>query len=50
VYLERIAQPSKPDIAMEPRCLRSIFATLMLGLLAWGVLGMLIAGVREHQD
>jgi len=50
VYLERIAQPSKPDIAMEPRRLRSIFATFMLGLLAWGVLGMLIAGVREHQD
>ncbi len=50
VYLERIAQPSTPDIATEPRRLRSIFATFMLGLLAWGVLGMLIAGVREHQD
>lgn len=50
VYLERIVQPSMPDIATEPRRLRSIFATFMLGLLAWGVLGMLIAGVREHQD
>jgi capsular polysaccharide transport system permease protein len=50
VYLERIAQPSTPDVATEPRRLRSIFATFMLGLLAWGVLGMLIAGVREHQD
>jgi capsular polysaccharide transport system permease protein len=50
VYLERIVQPSKPDIAMEPRRLRSIFATFMFGLLAWGVLGMLVAGVREHQD
>jgi capsular polysaccharide transport system permease protein len=50
VYLERIVQPSLPDIATEPRRLRSIFATLMLGLLAWGVLGMLLAGVREHQD
>ncbi|MDD2926602.1 hypothetical protein [Rhodoferax sp.] len=50
VYLERIAQPSTPDVATEPRRLRSIFATFMLGLLAWGVLGMLMAGVREHQD
>jgi capsular polysaccharide transport system permease protein len=50
VYLERIVQPSTPDIATEPRRLRSIFATFMFGLLAWGVLGMLVAGVREHQD
>lgn len=50
VYLERIVQPSTPDIAMEPRRLRNIFATFMLGLLAWGVLSMLLAGVREHQD
>ena len=50
VYLERIVQPSTPDIATEPRRLRSIFASFMFGLLAWGVLGMLVAGVREHQD
>jgi len=23
---------------------------LVLGLISWGVLGMLIAGIREHQD
>jgi len=50
VYLERIAQPNKPDIAMEPRRLRSIFATLLVSLLVWGLLSMLLAGVREHQD
>lgn len=50
LYLERIVQPSKPDVAMEPRRIRSILATLVLGLVAWGVLTMLIAGVREHQD
>jgi capsular polysaccharide transport system permease protein len=50
VYLERIVQPSLPDLAMEPRRLRSILATFALGLVAWGILSMLLAGVREHQD
>jgi capsular polysaccharide transport system permease protein len=50
VYLERIAQPSLPDTALEPRRLRSILATFVLGLVAWGILTMLLAGVREHQD
>lgn len=50
VYIERIAQPSLPDIALEPRRLRSVLATFVLGLVAWGVLSMLLAGVREHQD
>lgn len=50
LYLERIAQPSLPDAAMEPRRLRSIAAVFALGLIIWGVLSMLIAGVREHQD
>jgi capsular polysaccharide transport system permease protein len=50
IYLERIAQPSLPDVAQEPRRLRSIVATLLLGLVAWGILTMLMAGVREHLD
>jgi capsular polysaccharide transport system permease protein len=47
-YVERIAQPSRPDKAEEPRRLRGIFATLVLGLVAWAILTMLLAGVREH--
>ncbi len=50
LYLERIAQPSLPDAAMEPRRLRTIFAVFVLGLIVWGVLSMLIAGIKEHQD
>jgi capsular polysaccharide transport system permease protein len=50
VYLERIAQPSLPDVAQEPHRLRGILATFVLGLVAWGILSMLLAGVREHQD
>lgn len=49
-YVERIAQPSLPDEAMEPRRLRGILATLIVGLVAWGILVMLLAGVREHSS
>jgi capsular polysaccharide transport system permease protein len=50
LYLERIAQPSKPDMAMEPRRLRGVAATCILGLIVYGVITILIAGIREHQD
>jgi len=48
-YVERIVQPNVPDKALEPRRIRSILATFVLGLIAWGVLSMLLAGVREHR-
>lgn len=50
LYLERIVQPNLPDIGLEPRRIRSVFATLLVGLLTWGILSMLVAGVREHRD
>jgi len=50
LYLEIIVQPSNPDKAMEPRRIRGILSTFLLGLISWGVLTMLLAGVREHQD
>jgi BexC/CtrB/KpsE family polysaccharide export inner-membrane protein len=50
VYVERIAEPSLPDYSLEPRRLRNILATILLGLLAWGVVSTLIAGIREHRD
>jgi ABC-2 type transport system permease protein/capsular polysaccharide transport system permease protein len=49
-YVERISQPSLPDDAAYPRRLRSILATFVLGLLAWGVVAMLLIGIREHRD
>lgn len=50
VYLERIVQPNEPDEPAEPKRLRGIFSTFVLGLVAWGVLSMLLAGLREHRD
>ena len=47
-YVERIVQPSLPDEAEEPKRLRGILATLLLGLAAWAILKMLLAGIREH--
>jgi ABC-2 type transport system permease protein/capsular polysaccharide transport system permease protein len=49
-YVERISEPSLPDDAAYPRRLRSIIATFVLGLLAWGVASMLLLGIREHKD
>jgi capsular polysaccharide transport system permease protein len=49
-YVERIVQPSFPDKAQQPRRLRGILATFMLSLVAYGILTMLLAGIREHKD
>lgn len=49
LYLERVAQPSKPDQALEPKRIRGIMTTFILGLVAWGIASMIIAGVKEHQ-
>jgi capsular polysaccharide transport system permease protein len=50
IYLERISNPSLPDEAMEPKRIRSIAATLVFGLVLWGILAMLLAGLKEHQS
>ena len=50
LYLERLVQPSLPDKAMEPRRARSVFTVLLLGLIAWGVVSLVLAAIREHSD
>ncbi len=47
-YVERIVQPNLPDAPMEPRRLRGILATLVVSFIAFGILRMLLAGVKEH--
>jgi capsular polysaccharide transport system permease protein len=49
-YVDRISEPSLPDYPAAPRRLRAILATLVLGFLAWGVLSMLLVGIKEHRD
>jgi capsular polysaccharide transport system permease protein len=50
LYLERLVQPSLPDKAMEPRRKRSVFTVFLLGLVAWGVVTLLVASIKEHSD
>ena len=49
-YVERIAEPNLPDYPLQPHRWNAILATFVLGLIAWGVLRTLIAGIREHHD
>ena len=49
-YVERIVQPNLPDAALEPRRIRGIISTLLLGLVAWSIATMLLAGIKEHRD
>lgn len=50
LYLERIVQPNKPDIAIEPRRIKSVLTTFILGLIIWGIVTMFVSGVKEHFD
>ncbi|WP_333994491.1 hypothetical protein [Burkholderia cepacia] len=50
LYLEVLVQPNAPDVATEPKRIRGIAATFCVGLILWGVLTLLIASIREHQD
>ncbi|WP_121118323.1 hypothetical protein [Croceibacterium ferulae] len=48
VYVQRISEPNLPDDPLEPRRTRGVLATLVLGLVAWGIASMLVAGIKEH--
>jgi capsular polysaccharide transport system permease protein len=50
LYIERIANPSLPDTATRPRRLYGIATTILVSLVSWGIISMLLAGVREHQN
>ena len=50
LYLERLVQPNLPDKAGEPRRVRSVFTVFILGLVAWGVISLLVASIKEHTD
>lgn len=48
LFIEAIQNPTKPDKAVEPRELKNIFTVFVAGFLLWGIVALLIAGVREH--
>ncbi|MGU7771053.1 hypothetical protein ACV229_12810 [Burkholderia sp. MR1-5-21] len=50
LYLDRLIQANTPDVATEPKRLKSVFEVFALGIVAWGILSLLLAGIREHHD
>jgi capsular polysaccharide transport system permease protein len=50
LYLERIVSANKPDSASEPKRARGILATVLGGLMLWGILSILIATFKDHMD
>lgn len=48
LYIERVAQPKMPDSSVEPDRLRGVITVFVLGLLFWGIISLLVSGVREH--
>jgi capsular polysaccharide transport system permease protein len=50
LYLEELVQPNTPDIAIEPKRIRSIATVFALGVVFWGVLSLLFASIKEHRD
>lgn len=50
LFIETIVTPNLPDEALEPKRWRGVLASLVVGLLLWGVFSVIFAGIREHHD
>jgi capsular polysaccharide transport system permease protein len=50
LYLETIAKPNLPDTAILPNRFTGVLATFVVSFVVWGVLSMLISGIKEHKS
>jgi capsular polysaccharide transport system permease protein len=50
LYLERVVSPNLPDKSTRPRRLRDIFTVLVATFVAYAILSLIIAGLREHRQ
>ena len=50
LFIETIVTPNLPDEALAPRRWRGVLATVVVGLLLWGVFSVIFAGINEHHD
>lgn len=50
LYLEVISPASKPDLAELPNRFYNILATLIIGLLLYGLTSLILASIREHKN
>ena len=50
LFIETVEKPTKPDAPTEPKAGRNIFVIFAISFALWGVVSLLIAGVREHTE
>ncbi len=50
LFIETVVTPNLPDDALEPKRARGVLATIVVGLMLWGVFSVIFAGIREHHD
>lgn len=50
LFIETIITPNAPDEATDPKRLRGVIATFVVGSLLWGIFSVIIAGIREHNE
>jgi capsular polysaccharide transport system permease protein len=50
MFLDRVVSPNLPDAPEEPHRLQMIFLIFLSSLIAYGILALLIAGLREHRQ
>ena len=50
LYLDRVVNPNLPDRAQRPRRLYSIMTVLFASMIAWAIVSMAVAGLREHRQ
>lgn len=50
LFLETISSPNLPDAPQLPRRIEGILATLVISLMVWGVLVVVVGGIKEHHD
>ncbi|WP_461832730.1 Wzz/FepE/Etk N-terminal domain-containing protein [Aquifex sp.] len=48
LFIETVEKPIEPDAPMEPEKSKNIFVVFSISFALWGVLSLLIAGVKEH--
>ncbi|HCP10156.1 MAG TPA: hypothetical protein DIT22_05570 [Thermodesulfobacterium commune] len=50
LFIEKIEEPFVPDAPMEPERLKIIFTVFAISFALWGILSILIAGIKEHRE
>jgi len=50
IYLDRVVSPNLPDAAEEPHRTQIVFLVLIWSLVAYAIVALTVAGLREHQQ